>query len=232
MTSDRVLADLRALIASGELRSGSRLPPERQLAERLRVNRGTVRKALARLELEGAVSRHVGRGTFVGAPPAAAAAIAGSASPMELMDARLSLEPVIAREAALRARKDDLARLRLCVRRFGEEEEFAGFEEWDVAFHRAVAEATQNPIFLTVMEVLRGMRSTEEWERLKRASFGAPLRRRYRAEHQAILAALEMRDPAAAAAAMVRHMQTVRMAVSGSWPEGSAAGELSAGLAL
>src|SRR3546814_11181769 len=50
----------------------SRLPPERGLAERLRVNRGTLRKALARLEYEGAITRHVGRGTFIGHPPTTA----------------------------------------------------------------------------------------------------------------------------------------------------------------
>ena len=223
-SSERVSAadlhgQLRDLIAGGELRPGGRLPPERSLAERLKVNRATLRKALARLEAEGAITRHVGRGTFVGKAPLAPDAIAGTASPMELMDARLTLEPVMAKEAALRARKEDLKALQLCMVRFDQADQYAEFEEWDVAFHRAIAEATQNPILVMVMEVMRRTRSTEEWDRLKRASFTPALRDQYRDEHRLILRALEMRDQAGAAAAMFKHMQTVRMAISGtgSW---------------
>jgi GntR family transcriptional regulator len=52
-------------IASGELRTGERLPPERDLARDLRVSRMTVRQALSSLAARGLVERGVGRGTFV-----------------------------------------------------------------------------------------------------------------------------------------------------------------------
>lgn len=213
--AEDVLAKLRNLLGSETFPPGKRLPTERALSYELGVNRATLRKALAQLEAEGAITRHVGRGTFAGVPPEAPETMASKASPIELMDARLALEPVVAREAALRARKEDLDRLRVCLVRSEAADEYASFEQWDVAFHRALAEATQNPIFSMVMEVMRQMRSSPEWDRLKRASFDPTLRDLYRAEHRAILDALEARDHGAAASAMFQHMQTVRDAIAG-----------------
>ena len=218
-SADLALDELRRLLRDDGLAPGVRLPTERALADRLGINRATLRKALARLEMEGAIVRHVGRGTFVSAPPEASKAPAENASPIELMEARLVLEPAIAREAALRARKEDLERLELCLVRSESADGFAAFEEWDIAFHRALADATQNAVFTMVMEMMRTMRSTAEWDRLKRASFNPDLRDRYRIEHRAILRALEARDQAVAAMATVQHMQTVHAAISGKqWP--------------
>ncbi|MCB1882945.1 MAG: FadR family transcriptional regulator [Geminicoccaceae bacterium] len=204
--------------------AGSRLPPERALAERLGVNRGTLRKALARLEAEGRITRQVGRGTFVSEAPIETA---GTASPIELMDARLALEPAIAGEAALRARRDHLVWLDRCLAHGEGAEDYRAFEEWDVAFHRTIAEATQNPIFIMVMDAMRRMRGQEAWERLKRASFGPATRDRYRAEHRAVLQALEQRDQRAAAAAMFAHLRSVRATIfsDGLWGREASAKE-------
>ncbi|HEY9057278.1 MAG TPA: FadR/GntR family transcriptional regulator [Aurantimonas sp.] len=220
-SAEQALDELRELLRADGLGPGARLPTERALAERLAVNRATLRKALARLEMEGAIVRQVGRGTFVADALSTAGSVTAGASPIELMDARLVLEPAIAREAALRARKEDLERLELCLVRSETADTFEAFEEWDIAFHRALAEATQNAVFMMVMEMMRTMRSTAEWERLKRASFSPALRDRYRVEHRAIFVALESRDPVAAATATARHMQTVCSAISGQkWERG------------
>jgi 2-aminoadipate transaminase len=63
---------LRALVHSGELRTGDRIPASRELAGNLGVHRTTVANAYAELESEGLIRGHVGRGTFIcGAAPAA-----------------------------------------------------------------------------------------------------------------------------------------------------------------
>src|SRR4029077_18500188 len=60
---------LRALVHSGELRTGDRIPASRELASQLGVHRTTVANAYAELESEGLIQGHVGRGTFIcGAP--------------------------------------------------------------------------------------------------------------------------------------------------------------------
>jgi len=63
------LTQLRAYLAQRELPPEARLPPERELSEILGVSRGELRKALAILEGQGELWRHVGKGTFVGARP-------------------------------------------------------------------------------------------------------------------------------------------------------------------
>jgi 2-aminoadipate transaminase len=56
---------LRALVHSGELRNGDRIPASRELASQLGVHRTTVANAYAELESEGLIEGHVGRGTFI-----------------------------------------------------------------------------------------------------------------------------------------------------------------------
>jgi DNA-binding transcriptional MocR family regulator len=65
---ERLVAVLRADIASGALAAGVRLPPQRELAYRLGVGLGTVTRAYVEAERAGLVSAHVGRGSFVNAP--------------------------------------------------------------------------------------------------------------------------------------------------------------------
>ena len=59
---------LRALVHSGELRTGDRIPASRELAAHLGVHRTTVANAYAELESEGLIQGHVGRGTFICSP--------------------------------------------------------------------------------------------------------------------------------------------------------------------
>ena len=68
---ESALTQLRALLAQKELPPSTRLPPERELSELLGVSRGELRKALAVLEKQGELWRHVGKGTFIGARPVA-----------------------------------------------------------------------------------------------------------------------------------------------------------------
>src|SRR5579872_5900769 len=56
---------LALLIRRGDLSAGTRLPPERDLADMLRVNRTTVVRAYGDLAAAGLVHAHVGRGTVV-----------------------------------------------------------------------------------------------------------------------------------------------------------------------
>src|ERR1700754_1525250 len=100
-----VAQDLLAAMAAGEYVPDVRLPGDRDLAARLDVSRATVREAILALELIGAVEVRHGDGTYVRGPHAGVTGIEGSAldvAPRELIEARRSVEPVVASLAAVR----------------------------------------------------------------------------------------------------------------------------------
>ena len=114
------LVQLRAWLTRHDLAPDTRLPPERELCDLLGVSRGELRKALAALEAEGQLWRHVGKGTFVGARRIEAMSLADidrETNPAEVMRTRLLVEPVIAREAALNATSRHVDGLRRCIER-------------------------------------------------------------------------------------------------------------------
>jgi len=115
-TQDTVIA-LRAFIKTGNYRPGDRLPSERDLIVQLGISRSTLRKAFDALEHEGAIWRHVGKGTFIASDEpqdgnGALADLIQQVTPVTLMRARAALEPAIAREAAINAAEDSVTRLK------------------------------------------------------------------------------------------------------------------------
>jgi DNA-binding FadR family transcriptional regulator len=208
-----VITQLRAFLAQAELPEDGRLPPERDLSEALGVSRTELRKALGTLEAEGQIWRHVGKGTFVGSRPvdtfADIAALARRTNPAELMRARLIIEPEIARAAALTATPMQIAELRTCQARAREAATWRQYESWDNRFHRTVADATQNTVLVGLYETLNALRRAVTWGRLRSTPVKPGPDHHSFAEHEAIVAAIENRDMAAAALAMRTHLQSV-----------------------
>lgn len=208
-----VITQLRAFLAQTELPEDGRLPPERDLSEALGVSRTELRKALGTLEAEGQIWRHVGKGTFVGSRPIDSftdvAALAKRTNPAELMRARLVVEPEITRAAALTATPMHIAEMKACQARAREAATWRQYESWDNRFHRTIAEATQNTPLLGLFDTLNALRRAVTWGRLR----SNPVRPRPDhhsfSEHEVIIAAIENRDMAAAAAAMRIHLQSV-----------------------
>mgnify|MGYP003690380923 CR=1 FL=1 len=206
--------NLRARIDRGEYADGSRLPPERDLAANLGISRAAVRKAMATLEAEGRIWRHVGRGTFVGArPPAEApnlAAITRSTHPEEVIEVRLLLEPHIAGLAARRATTADIEAMERAIQRSRTAADVAEFELWDGAYHRAMAEAAHNGLLKGLFDATNAIRKEEIWGRLKEASLTGARKQAYIRQHTECLDAIRDRDPQRAEALMRTHLETVK----------------------
>ena len=100
----QIAEQLRQLIARGEFALGSRLPAERDLATQLGVSRPSVREALIALEVEGVIEVRTGSGIYVKAWPGPTPAASGNGptewGPLEVMRARLLVEPEVAALAA------------------------------------------------------------------------------------------------------------------------------------
>ncbi len=211
---DDAVTALRTFIATGSFRPGDRLPPERELTVMLNMSRNTLRGALDALEREGAIWRHVGKGTFVAAHGDRAdngslAELTRQVTPVQLMRARLSLEPAIAREAALNASNAAVIRLKLACGRCPEARNWEAYEARDDAFHRMIAEATDNVLLLSLFNQLNQVRRAVAWGTVIRQSPQPAQDHPSFVEHDAITSAVEARDPVAAHAAMRTHLGSV-----------------------
>lgn len=200
-------------IRSGAYRANGKLPTERALSEQLGVPRSAVRDALAVLESGGAVTRIIGSGTYVREQepkPAPAEAVPQAASPAEIMEARLLLEPQLAQLAAINADQADFALFDECIRHGDAADDFEEFEHWDAALHQAIAKSTHNRLVIELYAMVTRARDLTEWGELKRRSLSAERREHYRREHHEIVAALQARDVVKAEKALLGHLERVR----------------------
>lgn len=193
--------------------AGERLPPERDLCAMLGVSRGELRKALAVLEREEKVWRHVGKGTFVGARPVTSPIsvgdVASRSNPGEVMRARLVLEPALAREAALNATSADLDEMKRILVASRKATTWRQYETCDNRFHRAVAEAARNVVLTALFDELNAIRRTVVWGRLRTDRERPPPNHHSFVQHDRIMDAIAERNVSAAGEAMAEHIESV-----------------------
>lgn len=213
--STRVASALRSRVLAGEVPPGQKLPTEAQLTAEYGVSRTVVREAIATLAADGLVEARQGAGVFVSGHPASTfgslAAEMGSrvSTALNVLEVRLAIEVESAALAAQRRNPGQLARI---------EEQFFEFElllrrgeptgPADFEFHRAIAAATGNPVYVELLEAL-GQRAipcdvTSPWttELVQSADY----QRGLQVEHRAILDAIVAADVDAARAAMRTHL--------------------------
>ena len=208
------LVQLQAYLAQRDLPSDSRLPPERELCETLGVSRGDLRKALAVLEKDGRIWRHVGKGTFVGSRPIEET-VAHLRDRRALQPVRRDAGPADHR-AGDRARGGAARHLRRHRRRCGSRwrrrarpPTWRQYENLDNLLHRQIAQASRNTLLLGLFDVLNAIRRTVVWGRLRADGARPPADHHSFADHERIVAAIAERDLGGAAAAMRLHLQQV-----------------------
>ena len=210
--SDRLAALIEAQIEAGALKPGDRLPTEQQFAATHGVSRTVVREAVHQLRSQGLVRSRQGSGVYVTEPPAHRA-LPFDPKLLESMDAvrqvvelRRVIDGEIAALAAERATRSQLAALKRALRTMDAATAAGdlGVEE-DLAFHRAIGEATGNPQFVRLLAILeayvRDAMTVTKGHEAKRVDFMAQVRR----EHRAIVEAIIARDAKAARAAATAH---------------------------
>ncbi len=189
--------EIRSLIVAGALAPGSRLA-QGDLADRLGISRGSVREALRRLAGDGLVDFEVNRGFFV--------AEAALDDVRQRLEARLALEPEIARLAADRRSDADLELMRATITAEAAARTSDEVHDASRAFHVAVAVATQNRAFTKLLDSLWiadvGRRLLAQ--RSRSANWQADDVE----EHRAILEALSSGDGKKAARLMRVHVES------------------------
>ena len=213
--SEVIVGQIKDAIRDGAFAPGDRLPPERELSSVLDLTRTRLRTGLRKLELEGVIWRHVGKGTFYGrrtSSPASAVptgAFTNLTSPKEVMEARLAIEPTLARLAAYRAQGGDFDEMENCLAKMAALSDWDDWEFWDCRLHRAIAQAAGNTLMLIIYETLQANRNKELWGRLREPIEPSAAIKRATGEHRAIVNAIRRREPEPAEAEMRAHLRTV-----------------------
>ena len=225
----RQIADqVQRLIGGGEFPAGSRLPAERDLAERLGVSRPSVREALIALEVEGLVEVRGGAGVFVRQrKPARRAprALNGHAvqaspppGPFDVIRARWIVESEAAALAATQATPQQLQRMKACLQQMqAARTHTAEATKADEDFHLCIAEASGNAALLMLVQQLWWVRTGPLYTQLESHFTGEAIWDVAVEEHRALLDAIASRDPAGARKAMRRHMRNAELRFASAW---------------
>lgn len=209
-------------VASGQFKPGDKLPTEIELMEQFAGGRTIVRKTLASLESEGLIVRQVGSGTFIaeGTGPVretaresifrqAVSDIAELASPQEIMEFRLMIEPAAMELVTRRANQTDIDRMQRCLVESANAADLATFEHWDCELHNTFGRCVRNVLFERAYEMTSASRQRAEWGRLKERTLTPEQRQMHMVEHERIVAAIRDRDPELARREMTEHLEKI-----------------------
>lgn len=200
-------------LVSGRYQLGERLPSERLLCAELGISRSGLRKVLSHLEAEDLVWRHVGKGTFAGPRPALGAEsfriVTSKTNPLEIMEARLMLEPHVAGAAAQRASFQEIERLALCAKRNHEANDLETNEKWDVLFHETLVIATRNSLLIALYGGISKMRLSDEWCLRKQHWITPENWESFKRQHADVVQAVRERNGERAERAMREHLISV-----------------------
>jgi GntR family transcriptional regulator, transcriptional repressor for pyruvate dehydrogenase complex len=213
----KVANQLRKVISQGIYRAGDRLPPERELAQRMGVSRPSVREAIQQLEHQGIVETVRGGGSivrnlteqeirkpmeiFLGDDPKKV---------LELTEVRALMEVWAAREAAIHRKDEQLGRMQRCL-----EEMEGDFErgriryEVDFSFHSEIAAASHNTVFLHLIDSIHQLIAYSIKVHREKVFVGRGDQERILCHHLKIFKAIKERQADVAQAAMEEHLHFV-----------------------
>lgn len=217
--TDQAIEKVKAMILAGELRPGDRLPPEKELSERLGLSRSSLREAVKALETVRVLDVRRGDGTYVTSlrPEILLGALSfvadvqQDASVLEMFAVRRILEPAAAALATTRATPADVARLRRLLSEVGEQTSVDDLVAHDLVFHSSLCALSGNSYLTSLLDALSGRTlRARVWRGLTQE--GAV--QRTLTEHRAIVDAVETGDPD-----LVRAQVTVHVSGVAQWLE-------------
>lgn len=215
-TFEEVSGRIKKLIIKGTLKRGDRLPSEVELARQFNVGRQTIREALRFLELSGFVTIQRGSGggpvirdTVLDTVSASLldAILLQNVTIDEIVSARLEIERGVLSAAIEKAEESDIEGLRQNVSK-AKETIRKGFRasSHNVEFHRLLAKASKNPVFVVVIEAIMAV----SVDYLSRAKPDIERSKGTTDYHEALVQAIEERDLEKAQELLEEHIQKLR----------------------
>ncbi|MEB7447899.1 FadR/GntR family transcriptional regulator [Arthrobacter koreensis] len=212
--TDEAITKIKAMLISGELKAGDRVPPEKELSERLGLSRSSLREAVKALELARVLDVRRGDGTYVTSLEPAilmetmsfVVDLHQERAAAELLEVRRILEPGSASLAARRITEHQLAELNALINTVQEDISVKGLVAHDLAFHSLIARASGNSYLESFLD---GLSSSTVRARVWRGLTHDNAVTATLAEHAAIAAAIAAGDPDLARALMTVHVSGV-----------------------
>jgi GntR family transcriptional repressor for pyruvate dehydrogenase complex len=212
--SDRVFDQIRALITSGQLRPGERLPPERELTGLLDVSRSSVREAILKLECLGFVEQRHGEGSFVRSVMETPLTnflqefIQQDEFMDDLMEIRAVLETWGAETAASNARVEEVEAMEACLAEMRRACETGRIgHELNVRLHFLISTASRNRFLVHVMNTISSWIQGVTSKVYADTAEDRTIQARLLEQHTAIVAAIRNGDGPAARQAMAAHLR-------------------------
>lgn len=221
---DKIQEDIRC----GVYQIGDKLPPERELAQKLGVSRTSVREAIIALEVNGIVEVKLGSGVYVindnsqiqqhqnefhtQIHPLLMPHLKENIeiTPFEVLEARLHIEPYLAELAAKNRTPEQLEEIKEAfLMNVRDNLEQSKDHIGDRLFHIRIAEASQNNAYAFFLKFLLGKQYTELFSRMRKLYTPQDMPLRSQLEHQEIMTAIQNQDGRAAHKAMKTHLNNV-----------------------
>jgi GntR family transcriptional regulator, transcriptional repressor for pyruvate dehydrogenase complex len=212
--TDEAITKIKEMIVSGEMQPGSRLPPEKELSERLGLSRNSLREAVKALELIKILDVRQGDGTYVTSlqPHLLLDAMSfvvdlhQDRSVIEIFEVRRVLEPHAAGIAALHITDEQVAELRQKLESVDESTPVEELVAHDIEFHRFITQAAGNAYMTSLLD---GLSSSTVRARVWRGLTQERSVTRTLDEHRAIVDALASHDPEVARSWVTVHISGV-----------------------
>jgi GntR family transcriptional repressor for pyruvate dehydrogenase complex len=215
---EKIVVQIRNLIQEGKLKPGDRLPGERELAETVGCSRTSLREAFRVLESEGLIISKPGGGRFIQHIDQNMVLeyrfntidMIEKSAVLYFLEAREALEPRIAELAVERATSEQIEKMEKVLLKLEERLKYPQEKvEGDSSFHLAVAEATQNFVFVSMMETnLNMVRQVRKQTLISPRRYSESLE-----EHRAILDAIKKRSKAEAVQTTLEHLYNLKQYV-------------------
>jgi DNA-binding FadR family transcriptional regulator len=212
---NKISRQLIEAIQNGVYPVGKKLPPERELAEKMKVSRTTLREAFIALELMRYVDIRIGSGIYV--LPEAAREFENSPKlqhdpgPADQLEIRRLIEGHLAYKAALNAEENDIQKLQELLALMNQHKrDAAEFEKFDKQFHLVIAKASGNVLGPNLVKWLWNMREAEMFFSWFSKTRSESYRQRTVRDHEKILKGISMCMPDVALTAMQHHIDVIR----------------------
>ena len=224
----QIVEQIQNLLIKGKLKKGDKLPPEIVLAQKFGASRATIREALSALEILGIIESKSALGNFIKLDNHRIEFLETNKfkdllknhSPVEVLEARTILEPLLSSLAARRRDERDINNLKNIIQSLKviseriliDKKQIDEYLKKDLQFHRYIAYCTHNSVLYSLYCSLGLMLKEEHWKTLKLKTVDKRLKiKKLQQEHSGVFEAILQGNAHEAESYMLKHLKRIKL---------------------